>query len=225
MNALSRTVRRTLVMVVVLAVLLLGFSVFKAVSDGRTLGALIALVVFAGLAAGLIPGSYVQRLASSLAGQVSQGQRPKVVTLAIVGPFLLTVLLGIGVLNAVDSLTFIQEYGGGTFSDALPQFDLVRFAVLGSVSAAWFVWNSLTLIRGKSEVDPGSSATYPRLKQWRSSQNRRRRSLSTLRVKQHGRKPLLMSRSDVHRTGTTKRVACRDAVGNACQAIGAVSGF
>lgn len=94
-----------------------------------------------------------------LVDQTSREQRSKLLILALVRLLLPMVLLRVGVLNALDSLSFIQQYDTGTLNAALPRFDLGRFGALGLVSAAWFLWNAIMQIRDRSDSEPERSTT------------------------------------------------------------------
>ena len=149
MIGILRVTRPTLSWVFLQGFILLGFFAVNPFSDTVIVIRVSMLIVAVILAVGLLPNSYLHRFTAN-----SLDQRPKrgsnlLVLISTLGPLILIAIAGFAIAANLDTLRLIDELRVEFTDPRWEIYNIVQYAILGTVSLVVLVLNLLDLIRSR----------------------------------------------------------------------------
>ena len=146
MNGVLRVARRTLSWVFLQGIILLGFTALIPFSATTLIVRVLMLILAVVLAVGLLPNSYLHRFKeNSLEQRPERGSR-LLLLISILGPLLMITIAGFAIAAKLDTLRLIDELGVEFTDPRSAIYNIVQYAILGTVSIFILVWNLLDLI-------------------------------------------------------------------------------
>lgn len=130
-----------------LGIILLGSTALDPFSDMSVSARVILLIVAAVLAAGLIPNSYLHRFTAGSFDRTPRQSSRLILLLSVFGPLLLAAVSVFGMVANLDTLRLIERLEITFIDPPSAIYDLILFAVLGSISLLLLAWNLVDLIR------------------------------------------------------------------------------
>ena len=152
MNGVLRVAKRTLSWVFLQGIILLGFTALNPLSATTLIVRVLMLIVAVILAAGLFPNSYLHRFAANSLDQRPERGSRLLVLIAILGPLLMVSIAALAIAAKLDTLRLLDELGVEFTDPRSAIYNIVQYAILGTVSVFLLVWNLLDLILARSDA-------------------------------------------------------------------------
>ena len=149
MIGVLRVTKRTLSWVFLQGTILLGLSALNPYSDTAIVVRVLMLIVAVILAVGLFPNSYLHRFTASSLEQRPERGSSLLVLISTLGPLFMIVLSASAIAANLDTLRLIDEIGVEFTDPRWEIYNIVQYAILGTVSLVILVLNLLDLIRSR----------------------------------------------------------------------------
>ena len=149
MIGVLRVTKRTLSWAFLQGTILLGLSALNPYSDTAIVVRVLMLIVAVILAVGLFPNSYLHRFAASSLEQRPERGSSLLVLISTLGPLFMIVLSASAIAANLDTLRLIDELGVEFTDPRWEIYNIVQYAILGTVSLVVLVLNLLDLIRSR----------------------------------------------------------------------------
>ena len=149
MIGVLRVTKRTLSWVFLQGTILLGLSALNPYSDTAIVVRVLMLIVAVILAVGLFPNSYIHRFTASSLEQRPERGSSLLVLISTLGPLFMIVLSASAIAANLDTLRLIDELRVEFTDPRWEIYNIVQYAILGTVSLVVLVLNLLDLIRSR----------------------------------------------------------------------------
>lgn len=149
MIGVLRVTKRTLSWAFLQGTILLGLSALNPYSDTAIVVRVLMLIVAVILAVGLFPNSYLHRFTASSLEQRPERGSSLLVLISTLGPLFMIVLSASAIAANLDTLRLIDELGVEFTDPRWEIYNIVQYAILGTVSLVVLVLNLLDLIRSR----------------------------------------------------------------------------
>lgn len=149
MIGVLRVTKRTLSWAFLQGTILLGLSALNPYSDTAIVVRVLMLIVAVILAVGLFPSSYLHRFTASSLEQRPERGSSLLVLISTLGPLFMIVLSASAIAANLDTLRLIDELGVEFTDPRWEIYNIVQYAILGTVSLVVLVLNLLDLIRSR----------------------------------------------------------------------------
>ena len=149
MIGVLRVTKRTLSWVFLQGTILLGLSALNPYSDTAIVVRVLMLIVAVILAVGLFPNSYIHRFTASSLEQRPERGSSLLVLISTLGPLFMIVLSASAIAANLDTLRLIDELMVEFTDPRWEIYNIVQYAILGTVSLVVLVLNLLDLIRSR----------------------------------------------------------------------------
>ena len=149
MIGVLRVTKRTLSWVFLQGTILLGLSALNPYSDTAIVVRVLMLIVAVILAVGLFPNSYLHRFTASSLEQRPERGSSLLVLISTLSPLFMIVLSASAIAANLDTLRLIDEIGVEFTDPRWEIYNIVQYAILGTVSLVILVLNLLDLIRSR----------------------------------------------------------------------------
>ena len=149
MIGVLRVTKRTLSWAFLQGTILLGLSALNPYSDTAIVVRVLMLIVAVILAVGLFPNSYLHRFTASSLDQRPERGSSLLVLISTLGPLFMIVLSASAIAANLDTLRLIDELGVEFTDPRWEIYNIVQYAILGTVSLVVLVLNLLDLIRSR----------------------------------------------------------------------------
>ena len=147
MIGVLRVTKRTLSWVFLQGTILLGLNALNPYSDTAIVVRVLMLIMAVILAVGLFPNSYLHRFTARSLEQRPERGSSLLVLISTLGPLFMIVLSASAIAANLDTLRLIDELGVEFTDPRWEIYNIVQYAILGTVSLVVLVLNLLDLIR------------------------------------------------------------------------------
>lgn len=152
MERQARLMRRTLILAILIAVVLLAIDIFSPYEDTSLFIRLAMVVAASVLAAGLIPGSYIHRAIDILLDRPNLGSPTLISVAAVAGPLFIVGVSAFAVYDGFYMLNLIEELELTFLDPQEVRYNAAWFAAVGILSLIFLLSNLLDIARTRGST-------------------------------------------------------------------------